>query len=57
VVEAGSASGLSDAATVPVSAPAVVVDGVPSGTYYVRVRAERAGVVSVPSEEIVIVVP
>ena len=58
VVEAGTAPGLTNIATVPLghldtvwSAPA------PSGTYYVRVRAANEFGVSPPTNEVVVVVP
>ena len=57
MLEAGSALGLSDVAVFPLVATGLTVDGVPSGTYYLRVRAVRAGVASIPSAEVIIVVP
>ena len=57
VLEAGSALGLNDVAVFPLVATGLTVDGVPSGTYYLRVRAVRAGVASIPSAEVIIVVP
>ena len=56
VLEAGSAPGLSNVGGFPIATTAVSLDGVPSGTYYVRVRAIRDDRSSVPSGEIVIVV-
>jgi hypothetical protein len=56
VLEAGSAPGLSNIAGFPIATTAFSLDGVPSGTYYVRVRAIRDDLSSVPSGEIVIVV-
>ena len=57
LLEAGYAPGLTNAVTVPVGATGLTVDGVPSGTYYVRVRAVGGGVLSAPSGEIVVIVP
>ena len=57
LVEAGSAPGASDIAVQPVAAPMLVAEGVPSGVYYVRVRAVGAGGASVPSIEVVVTVP
>lgn len=37
--------------------PSLVVDDVPSGTYYLRVRAVDDGAPSAPSVEVVVVVP
>lgn len=54
VLEAGYAPGLADAATVSLIAAGLNVDGVPSGTYYVR--AVAGGARSAPSAEIVVVV-
>ena len=39
VLEAGSGPGLNDPATLPLATTGLSVTGVPSGTYYVRVRA------------------
>jgi hypothetical protein len=57
VLEVGTAPGLTDIGFIPTAGAAYIVDGVVSGTYYVRVRAVRAGVRSEPSGEIVVVVP
>ena len=57
LVEAGSAPGASDIAVQPVAAPMLVAEGVPSGAYYVRVRAVGAGGASVPSIEVLVIVP
>ena len=57
-LEAGFGPGLSNVATVSVTSAGMVVTGVPSGTYYVRVRAvNSSGATSAPSAEIVVVVP
>jgi predicted phage tail protein len=59
VLEAGSASGLSNLAVFPTSGPVTsqTFTGVPAGRYFVRVRAANAAGVSVPSAEVEIVVP
>ena len=56
VVEAGSAPGLANLASVPTigSATSYSAGGVPVGTYYVRVRAVNGGGISPPSNEIVL---
>lgn len=56
VVEAGSASGLANLASVATigSATSYSAGGVPVGTYFVRVRAVNGGGVSPPSNEIVV---
>jgi hypothetical protein len=56
-LEAGSAAGLADIATFEQSGTAFGAGGVPSGTYFVRVRALNAGGAGPPSPEIVITVP
>src|SRR4029077_2431531 len=58
VIEAGSSSGRIDLANFDTgsSAPSLVVDGVPAGTYYVRVRARNAAGVSAPSGEALVIV-
>jgi hypothetical protein len=58
IVEAGSASGLADLASFLTGNSAVtfVVNGVPNGTYFVRVRATGALGTSPPSNEITVVV-
>jgi len=56
-VEAGSAPGLSNLATIIAAAPSFVTTGVPPGIYYVRVRALSASGVGPAGNEIVVVVP
>jgi hypothetical protein len=58
ILEAGSAPGLSDIATVSTgaAATAITATAVPNGTYYVRVRAANAAGASGPSNEVTIVV-
>jgi hypothetical protein len=57
IVEAGSATGLSDLARLPVSsAESFVVDNVPPGMYYVRVRGTNGTGESEPSNEVTITV-
>ncbi len=58
VVEAGSSSGRIDQANFDTGSTATTfaVDGVPAGTYYVRVRAKNAAGTSGPSAEIVVTV-
>lgn len=62
IIEAGSAPGLSDVATVPGGArffASIVVwsmSGVPAGRYYVRVRAQNAAGVSGPSNEVLVTI-
>jgi hypothetical protein len=55
-VEAGSAPGLGDLARITVTEPQLVVDGVPSGVYYVRVRAINTIGKSGTSPEVQIIV-
>jgi hypothetical protein len=57
VLEAGSGPGLSDLASVPVGSTTVAASGVPSGTYFIRVRAVTAAGIGSASEEIVVTVP
>jgi hypothetical protein len=59
IVEAGSATGLSNLAVANTgsSATSVSFGGVPSGTYYVRIRAVNALGASVVSNERTVVVP
>jgi hypothetical protein len=56
-VEAGSASGLSNLASLVLPTPSFVAPGVPPGIYYVRVRAIGAGGAGPASNEVVVVVP
>lgn len=56
-VEAGGATGLSNLAAITVATPSFVTTGVPSGIYYVRVRAVSASGVGPAGNEIVVVVP
>jgi murein DD-endopeptidase MepM/ murein hydrolase activator NlpD len=56
IIEAGSGPGLANLATVPVTTSTVSFAGVPSGTYYLRVRASDARGTSVPSNEAALVV-
>ena len=58
VIEAGSSPGLSNLASFSTGTPAVgySATGVPSGTYFVRVRARSGAGLSPPSNEIVITV-
>ena len=57
-VEAGAQPGLSNLATLTTGVVSeFVIDGVPAGTYHVRVRAVNWGGVSEPSPEIVVTVP
>jgi hypothetical protein len=58
VVEAGSAPGLSNLGTFPVTnGTTLTVPNVPPGTYYVRVRAWNYIGASAPSNEIIVAVP
>jgi predicted nicotinamide N-methyase len=59
ILEAGTASGLVDIIVFNTGSTAVTisVSGVPSGTYYVRVRAVNALGTSVASNERIISVP
>jgi hypothetical protein len=57
ILEAGTAPGLSNIASIDVgSQPTFVANGVPIGTYYLRVRARNACGVSSPSNEATLVV-
>jgi hypothetical protein len=58
VLEAGSGPTLRNIAVVPVGAgTGLATAGVPTGTYYIRVRALNAAGISTPSEELILVVP
>jgi len=57
VIEAGSATGQANLATLPVGTNRLDVGGVPSGNYHVRVRATNACGVGAASEEVVVNVP
>ncbi len=59
VVEAGTSSGLANLAIFDTGSSAlqIVVTNVPSGTYFLRIRAKNTVGGSVPSNEIVVVVP
>lgn len=56
VLEAGSATGLSDLAAVDLESttPTIVINGAPQGTYFVRVRAKNAAGLSTPSNEVTV---
>jgi hypothetical protein len=58
LLEAGSAPGLDDLASLPVSATTTTlpVADVPNGTYYVRVRAASTDGVGAPSNELTLIV-
>lgn len=56
-LEAGSAPGAANLAVFPTgSATSLLVGGVADGTYFVRVRAERNGLLGPPSNEVQVVV-
>jgi hypothetical protein len=59
LIEAGSSSGAVDIASVNTgsSATSLRASGVPSGTYYIRVRARGECGASAPSNEVIVVVP
>jgi hypothetical protein len=56
ILEAGTSPGASNAARVDVGATSIVVNDVPNGTYYVRVRAKNARGASAPSREVAVAV-
>ena len=56
VIEAGSASGRADIATLQTTSPSFSTNGVPEGTYYFRVKAKRTGTVGSASNEVIAVV-
>jgi hypothetical protein len=56
-LEVGSAPGASDLVRVPVTATSFAAAGVPSGAYYVRVRARNYAGQSAASNEILVTVP
>lgn len=56
VVEAGSATGLTNIASVPVTSRSFVFAPVPDGFYFVRVRAQNAAGVGAASQELMLVV-
>jgi N-acyl-D-amino-acid deacylase len=55
-LEAGSAPSLANIATFVLAATNAAFQAVPNGSYFVRVRAIEAGVLSAPSNEVVVVV-
>lgn len=59
LIEAGSEPGLSNLAMLDTGSPEPTraINGVPPGTYYLRLRSRNAIGVSVPSSEITVVVP
>jgi hypothetical protein len=56
ILEAGSAPGLANIVTTPVSGTSFVATGVPPGVYYVRVRAVNDMGTSPPTSDVVLVV-
>lgn len=56
-LDAGSGPLLANVASVPTAATSLVANGVPAGTYYVRVYALAGGSVSPASNELVVMVP
>jgi len=56
IVEAGSASGLTNIGTVPTPGRSLTFPGVPNAFYFLRVRATNAAGSSSPSAEVMIVV-
>jgi len=57
VVEAGSAPGLTDLATLPVAGATTLTVQAPPGTYHVRIRSQSPCGITPPSDERMIVVP
>jgi hypothetical protein len=57
VVEAGSAAGLADLATIRAASARLTVSDIPPGTYFVRVRAVNTIGASAASQEVRVVVP
>jgi hypothetical protein len=57
MVEAGSAPGLADLASLATVGSPLVVPGVPAGTYFVQVRSRLGGDVSASSQPTTVVVP
>jgi hypothetical protein len=57
VLEAGSGPGLTDVTTVPATRTTLGAAGVPSGVYFVRVRAVNTAGAGAVSDEIQVVVP
>ena len=55
LVEAGTATGLANIATIPAATRAFTYDPVPNGFYFLRVRAQNASGTSAPSAEVMIV--
>lgn len=56
VLEAGSALGLLDITTAPTIAPTLTAQNVPTGQYFVRVRATNATGRSVPTPDLIVTV-
>ncbi|MGE0816734.1 MAG: carboxypeptidase regulatory-like domain-containing protein [Vicinamibacterales bacterium] len=56
VIEAGTAAGLANLATLPVTARSFTVEPVPPGFYFLRVRSSLSGLVSVPTSDVMITV-
>jgi predicted phage tail protein len=57
LLEAGTTQGATDIAVMPLSGTSFSTGGVPSGVYFVRVRAVNSVGVSPPSSEFILVVP
>jgi Fibronectin type III domain len=56
VIEAGSAAGRADLASIPTSATEYVATGVSPGVYFVRVRGSNGGLVGASSNEVSVIV-